>query len=231
MSKKIVRVSKKTNYVVLDKGFLQDKGLSWKAKGLLSYMLSLPDDWEFYLDELEQHATDGMSSLRSGFKELQERGYVSRNRTRQDDGTFKWITTVHESTTCENPQVDNPQVDNRRLLNNKELNNKELNIYTLFEHWQSKDIIKHRSINQQMKSHINARLKEYSIDELKKAIDNYNDILKDDKYYWTHKWTLQDFMRPNNVSRFVDDARPLDNFKNNKKQSNKGPRLIKEVDF
>ena len=110
MSRNIVRVSKRTNYVVLDKGFLQDKKLSWKAKGLLSYMLSLPDDWEFYLDELEQHATDGMSSLRSGFKELQDRGYVTRRRTRQDDGTFKWITIVHESTTCENPQVDNPQV-------------------------------------------------------------------------------------------------------------------------
>src|SRR5699024_4022526 len=138
----------------MDKGFLKDKNLSLKAKGLLAYMLSLPDDWMFYLDELEKHSKDGISSLRSGFKELQENGYVTRSRERQEDGTFKWLTTVHETTTCENPHVDNPQVEkpqveNRMLLNNKELNNKELNndVYTLFECLKINMIIKQRIFN------------------------------------------------------------------------------------
>ena len=82
MTKSIVRVSKTNHFVVLDKNFLNDKNLSLKAKGLLAYMLSLPDDWTFYLEELEKHSTDGMSSLRSGFKELQENGYVTRSRKR-----------------------------------------------------------------------------------------------------------------------------------------------------
>ena len=67
-----------------------------------------------------------------------------------------------------------------------------------------------------MQSHINARLQEYSKDELEKAIDNYATVLKSDNYYWTHKWSLQDFMKPNNVTRFTDEANPLDNFKSNK---------------
>ena len=236
MTKSIVRVSKDNNFVVMDKGFLKDKNLSLKAKGLLAYMLSLPDDWMFYLDELEKHSKDGISSLRSGFKELQDNGYVTRSRERQEDGTFKWLTTVHETTTCENPHVDNPQVEkpqveNRMLLNNKELNNKELNndVYTLFECWNKKEIIKHRKLSHQMQSHINARLKEYSRDELVDAINNYETILSSDDYYWTHKWTLQDFMKPNNVSRFVNEANPLNNFKSNKKGNSQ--RLISEVDF
>src|SRR5699024_10106903 len=91
-------------------------------------------------------------------------------------------------------------------------------IYTLFNYWNEKEIIKHRKRTQAMESHINARLQEYSVDELKKAIDNYSLVLRSDDYYWTHKWTLQDFMKPSNVVRFVDDADPLSNFKSNKKE-------------
>lgn len=190
MTKSIVRVSKTNNFVVLDKNFLNDKNLSLKAKGLLAYMLSLPDDWTFYLEELEKHSTDGMSSLRSGFKELQENGYVTRSRKRQGDGTFSWITTVHETTTCENPQVDNPhmenpQVDNRKLLNNKELNNKELNnnkyfieIVTYLNEVANK---KYRHTTNKTRTLINARMNEgFTVDDFKKVIDKKTNDWKED---------------------------------------------------
>src|SRR5699024_1200016 len=125
-----------------------------------------------------------------------------------------------------------PSTDNRTLLNNNTLSNEELSndkhIYTIFSFWNEQKIIKHREMNQAMKSHINARLQNYSVDELKKAISNYASILENDKYYWTHKWSLQDFMKPNNVSRFVDDADPFNNFlkTNRGKQKNR-----KVVDF
>lgn len=94
-------------------------------------------------------------------------------------------------------------------------------IYTLFNYWNEQGIIKHRKMNQAMQSHINARLQEYSFDELKKAIENYSTVLSNDDYYWTHKWSLQDFMKPNNVIRFVDEASPLSNFKSNKTRNKK----------
>lgn len=119
-----------------------------------------------------------------------------------------------ECSKCAHGHVQNEQTN---TIDYTETNN--IDIYTLFDHWNEKEIIKHRKMNQQMRSHINARLKEYSIDELKKAIDNFATVLKSDDYYWTHKWTLQDFMRPNNVSRFVDEAEPLQNFAKNKKRT------------
>lgn len=109
-------------------------------------------------------------------------------------------------------------------------NTTDIYIYDIFDYWNSKGIIKHRSINQQMKSHIKARLKEYSVDELKKAIDNYATVLNDEKYYWTHKWSLQDFMKPNNVTRFVDEAEPLVNFLKSTKR-NSASRIIEDVNF
>lgn len=109
-------------------------------------------------------------------------------------------------------------------------NTTEIYINDIFDYWNSKGIIKHRTINQQMKSHIKARLKEYTVDELKKAILNYSTVLNNDEYYWTHKWSLQDFMKPNNVTRFVDEAEPLINFLKKSKRSG-ASRIIEEVNF
>ena len=106
----------------------------------------------------------------------------------------------------------------------------DIYIREIYDYWNSKGIIKHRSINQQMKSHIKARLKEYTVDELKKAILNYSTVLNNDEYYWTHKWSLQDFMKPNNVTRFVDEAEPLINFLKKSKRSS-ASRIIEEVNF
>lgn len=62
--------------------------MSWKAKGILAYTLTLPDDWTFHISELAQHAKDGEDSLRTGFKELKELGYVKRYPVR-DENTKK----------------------------------------------------------------------------------------------------------------------------------------------
>lgn len=103
----------------------------------------------------------------------------------------------------------------RKDTNNND-NNDNKDIYTIFEHWCSQGIIAHKKLNNKMRSHINARLQEHSLDELLKAIDNYKEVLTNDKYYWTHKWTLQDFMKPNNVVRFLDDSNPFQSFLKNK---------------
>ncbi|MEB6059560.1 conserved phage C-terminal domain-containing protein [Staphylococcus pseudoxylosus] len=74
------------NFVMVHKNFIHDSNLSWKAKGILLYLLSRPDDWQIYETELEKHSSDGLSGLKSGIKELEEIGYIQRNRKRDENG-------------------------------------------------------------------------------------------------------------------------------------------------
>lgn len=134
----VYRIRKETNYVVMCKTSLQDERLSWKAKGLHAYMLSMPDDWKFYDEELKNHAKDGIDALKTALKELKDLGYMKRVRSQDRKGKFNWETLVFEKPYTENPLMDNPSVEepltdnpsveNPQLLNNKGLSNKELSI-------------------------------------------------------------------------------------------------------
>jgi DnaD/phage-associated family protein len=127
MSSTIFRIKKEDNYTVVNNYCLRDNRLSWKAKGLLVYLLSLPDDWQIYQDELIQHSTDGISSTSSGIRELMEYGYIKRERRRNEQGHLKgYIYTVYEqplttftdcSPRCEKPKTEKPITENRMLLN------------------------------------------------------------------------------------------------------------------
>jgi len=69
-----IRSPKRHNYSIIDNTCLRDPNLSWKAKGLFAYLLSLPDDWQIYQKDLVNRATDGDTSLRSGIIELEKAG-------------------------------------------------------------------------------------------------------------------------------------------------------------
>ncbi|MCL9971568.1 DnaD domain protein [Anoxybacillus kestanbolensis] len=127
---------------------LQDDRLSWKAKGLLAYMLSMPDNWTFYNEELMKHSPDGSSTFKAAMNELKQYGYVVRQKVKDEKGKFVgWETVVYEEPVendtrkvenrpsenrpSENRPSENRPSENRPseidpLLNNKELNNKEL---------------------------------------------------------------------------------------------------------
>lgn len=111
-----------------------------------------------------------------------------------------------------------PSNDQQMSTNNNGNKGNKENIYTIFEHWKEKKIVVHKSLNAKMESHINARLGDHEVSELLKAIDNYSEVLDNDKYYWSHRWTLQDFMKPNNVIRFLDSSKPLETFLSTKQK-------------
>lgn len=115
--KKILRISKnKENpYVMINKNVMQNDWLSWKARGLMGYLLSLPDDWVIYLEELEKHSQkDGRDSLASGIKELIEHGYIVRETMREKGRFSSWTYTVFES-----PQTINGKPNNDATTNGK----------------------------------------------------------------------------------------------------------------
>ena len=82
----VFRVEKTKNYTVMSNHHLRDKSLSLKAKGLLSLMLSLPEDWDYTTKGLARICRDGVDSIRSAVQELEQRGYVSRRRIRNGKG-------------------------------------------------------------------------------------------------------------------------------------------------
>mgnify|MGYP001164423491 CR=1 FL=1 len=90
------RVNKNVNYTVMSNHHLQDKRLSLKAKGLLSYMLSLPDDWDYSLKGLTVGCKDGLDSVRTAVLELEEHGYVRRQKVRKQS-SFEKSETHPES--------------------------------------------------------------------------------------------------------------------------------------
>ncbi|WP_342441273.1 DnaD domain protein [Lysinibacillus sp. FSL K6-0075] len=135
----IIRVAKNSNYVVMNRTALNDNRLSWKAKGIMAYMLSMPDDWVFYMDELMTHSTDGKASFRAGFNELKQCGYIERKPIREGQRIKEWETVVHEvpinslltdfqeveKQEVEKQEVGFQEVENRTLLstdNNQVLN-------------------------------------------------------------------------------------------------------------
>ena len=93
-----IQKTKDDPYVRINKLCLHDSNLSCKAKGLLGYMLSLPDNWVFHRDELLKHSSDGRKSLLSAIKELKEAGYLKVTPERNNSGRIvRWSTYVFES--------------------------------------------------------------------------------------------------------------------------------------
>ncbi|MCD8180319.1 MAG: helix-turn-helix domain-containing protein [Firmicutes bacterium] len=82
----VFRVEKTKDYTVMSNHHLRDANLSLKAKGLLSLMLSLPETWNYTLTGLAKICKEGVDSIRSGVKELEEQGYIERHRVRNEKG-------------------------------------------------------------------------------------------------------------------------------------------------
>lgn len=113
-------------FTTVDNLVLNDTNLSWKAKGLFVYLWSQSDEWDFYESEVVKHSTDKIASLKSGLKELEQQGYLKRQRKRDDKGHLKeneWI--LSDNPMLENPMLDNPMLENHTLTNtnNNNINN------------------------------------------------------------------------------------------------------------
>ncbi|AOT56584.1 helix-turn-helix domain-containing protein [Weissella soli] len=97
MSQSIRRKRSGDNFTIISNDFLRDENLSLKAKGLLSYIMSLPDDWKIYFEELTEHSTDGERSTRSAWKELETQGYARTTKILDEKKNFKeWVKEVSD---------------------------------------------------------------------------------------------------------------------------------------
>lgn len=95
----IIRTDKKqTRFSVIDNTGLNDPRLSYKAKGLLAYFLTKPDNWQVRMEDLLKHGKDGLDAIKAGMKELRENGYATLETGRDKHGHLlgkEWV--IHES--------------------------------------------------------------------------------------------------------------------------------------
>lgn len=111
----VFRVEKTRNYTVMSNHHLRDKSLSLKAKGLLTLMLSLPEDWDYTTRGLAYICKDGVDSICATVRELEGAGYIVRARERHADGTLGGIeyTILEQPREPETPKRENTvQVEN-----------------------------------------------------------------------------------------------------------------------
>lgn len=111
---------------------LQDRNLTYKSKGLLSFMLSLPDDWDYSLKGLCAISKESRDGIRSILKELQEHHYLEIEKTRGDKGYFEYNYLIYEiphfinkemiknTPDTENPYLDVPDMEIPIQINTKE---------------------------------------------------------------------------------------------------------------
>ena len=105
----IFRVEKEKGYTVMSNYHLRDLRLSNKAIGLLSKILSLPEDWDYTTKGLAKISKDGLDSIKSAIKELEEAGYIIRNKVRES-GRFSGVDyIIYEKPRSEIISIENKQ--------------------------------------------------------------------------------------------------------------------------
>lgn len=109
----VFRVEKSADYTVMSNYHLRDTGLSLKAKGLLSQMLSLPKEWDYTLSGLARINKESKDAIRSAVKELEQAGYINRRQTMDADGKFAGNEyVIHELPVSDSPLLDFPTTEN-----------------------------------------------------------------------------------------------------------------------
>lgn len=135
----VFRIDKTRDYTVMSNYHLRDKRLSLKAKGLLSQMLSLPEDWDYTLTGLSYINRESKDAVRSAVNELEKYGYIERRQTTDERGKFSVNEyVIHESPVepeasqdtesplSGNPSTENPSPENPTQLNiNKQITQKQ----------------------------------------------------------------------------------------------------------
>ena len=127
----VFRIEKTRDYTVMSNHHLRNTNLSLKAKGLLSLMLSLPENWDYTTKGLARICKDGVDSICAGVRELEEQGYVIRERVRNPNGQLGAIEYTileqprpleREKPERENPILGSPVLEEPEQENPAQLN-------------------------------------------------------------------------------------------------------------
>lgn len=202
-------IKKRTSgYTNVSNALVTDKRLSWKARGIFIYLWCQADNWQFYVEELVRHSTDGRDSLQNGLKELEKYGYLVRKNKQTDSGKFGGIMWI----LSDNPSNGKSVGRKTRWTGNPPLTNNNNNYYQeqqltrdigqvepdhhlqqrkqVIDYLNSKLGTSYRANASKNKRLIDARLREgYQLQDFKKVIDHkYTD--------WHDDQQMSKYLRP-----------------------------------
>ena len=129
----VFRIHKTSNYTVMSNYHFKERKMSLKAKGLLSLMLSLPDDWNYSISGLTKLSKDGKDSVMSALQELEKFGYLTRQQLVNSKGQFSGVEYhIYEEPQQEVPVAENPNAESEKAAkanagNRAQLNTNQLN--------------------------------------------------------------------------------------------------------
>lgn len=181
----VIRVNKTKDYTVMSNTHLRDRRLTLKAKGLLSVMLSLPDNWDYSVEGIVAICTESKTAVQSTLKELENTGYLNRSQIQDAHGRFDYVYDIFEQPQdkkpqTENPFTDNPCTDNPPQLNTNVSNTNKPNTNTdmtpekiqeIFDMYHDicKSLPKVKLVTDKRKSTVKARLKKYGKEQIREA--------------------------------------------------------------
>lgn len=102
----IVRVQKRETYTAISNAPLRDASLSWEARGVLAYLLSKPNNWQVLVGDLVNQGPASRGKVNRVLRELEECGYLLRERIHNEHGRFVWRSTVYEESTITQNTID-----------------------------------------------------------------------------------------------------------------------------
>lgn len=190
----IFRIEKNKNYTIMSNYHLKEKEMSLKAKGLLSLMLSLPNNWDYTIEGLVAICKENETAVKSTLKELKCFGYLEILKVQNKKGQFEYEYNIYEKPQSKKPEVENLEVENPSVENQGQLNTN-----------------KQKTNNKKEK-------KEKAKTEIDLVIDetNYNDELKEMIYEFIKmRKTIKKPMTTIAVKRLINK---LDKFTNNDKE-------------
>lgn len=209
-------------YAVIPGNVRYDKDLTPNAKLLYGEITALCNEKGYcwatnsYFSELY-----GVSktSISKWIKQLIDKGYLS-SEIKYKGGTkeieSRYLTIINDPIKEKlNTPIEEKLKDNNTSFNNT-INN---SIYTIFDFWNEQKIVVHRKSNNKIKTRIKNILEDYSESDLKEAITNYKTILTSDDYFWSYKWGLLEFLKPDTIDKFLTENDPFSNYRNKSKKN------------
>lgn len=118
----VFKIEKSRNYTVMSNYHLRDKNLSYKAKGLLSFMLSLPEDWDYSINGLVSISKEGVKAIRNILQELQRYGYLVIEKKQNEIGQFEYEYLIYEQPDTQKGDMDLGDVEKDTQINTNEIN-------------------------------------------------------------------------------------------------------------